>query len=330
MTEQSLIKTIVPALRVGRGLGLNAALRRLKGQQITVLNLHQISDEPDSFFEPIVPALFEKILDYCGRHYEVVTFLDAAKSSKKPKLILSFDDGYYDFMEHALPLLKKKGLPCNHNLVNDSLTTGKPIWTQRLNDLFEALRENNITDDPEITRLGGTFEGNWIRYNVAMLRTMFQMPMEERNKILDNLRAKYGVGNRTKMMRWPDAVQCVESGLVEIGSHTYNHDSLASVHDTAKLDVEIGQSVKELEEKLHQKIIILAAPNGQFSKESLDYARSNGIKHFLMVRSALVSPEELSQPFSTPSRISLVNESFDACVFRIEMLFAHLMKIKGK
>src|SRR5689334_14309883 len=116
---------------------LSALFRRLKGQNsLTVLSLHRISPDIDFFWQPIHPDTFDQLLKYVKKHYEVICFRDLnslPKTNARPYLILSFDDGYYDYIEYALPLLKKNNLPSNHNLVVSCLESNQLIWTQRLN-----------------------------------------------------------------------------------------------------------------------------------------------------------------------------------------------------
>lgn len=110
-------------------LGIPSLLRLKKNGFLTVLCLHRISDERDFFFNPIQVKTFELLINYLSKYYTIIPFFDAEKKTLKPKLILSFDDGYYDFIEHAMPILKKKGLPANHNIVNDCVNNNATIWT---------------------------------------------------------------------------------------------------------------------------------------------------------------------------------------------------------
>src|SRR5258705_10541707 len=106
-----MIKKI--GLNIFNAVGGTRILRTQKKNKITVLNLPRITPEQDFFFKPITPAHFESLLKYVAKHYNVITIgeihsLQTARERKqKPYLILSFDDGYYDFMEYALPLLIK-------------------------------------------------------------------------------------------------------------------------------------------------------------------------------------------------------------------------------
>ena len=52
------------------------------------------------------------------------------------------------------------------------------------------------------------------------------------------------------MMNWEDALRCIREYNVEIGSHTYNHESLYSLKSNHDLDGEIGSSIKEMEERI--------------------------------------------------------------------------------
>src|SRR6185312_674219 len=97
----------------------------------TILCLHRVSDEESITFPPFKIKDFERLLQYIDKHYQVITIetLSTAKSNK-PALILSFDDGFLDFFENALPLLKKYGMPCNLNVVTNCLDNNFQIWTQ--------------------------------------------------------------------------------------------------------------------------------------------------------------------------------------------------------
>ena len=89
--------------------GVPSILRIGKSNQLTILSLHRVSPERDFFFDPIDPIVFRKLLKYVQKHYKVISFQELEDisiiKSKKPLLILSFDDGYVDFYEYALPIL---------------------------------------------------------------------------------------------------------------------------------------------------------------------------------------------------------------------------------
>lgn len=78
------------------------ALRRV------ILCYHSV--RPKDFLPySISPALFESHLAWLNEHCEIVDFEQIASSQpqKRPQVALTFDDGYLDNLEFALPLLQK-------------------------------------------------------------------------------------------------------------------------------------------------------------------------------------------------------------------------------
>src|SRR5260221_4843807 len=162
-----------PLLSILHRLGLPLFLRLFKRNRITILNLHRITYERDYFFEPVTPDRFEELVRYALKHYTVVSFSELGQLKKnpaKPPLLFSFDDGYYDFYEFALPILKKYKVPSNHNIVNECANDNRPIWTHGLNAIFNHCRLNSIASDFEIhsrTVSAKDHENDWQAFYLA-------------------------------------------------------------------------------------------------------------------------------------------------------------------
>lgn len=317
-----------PIFDLLHSVGVSALLRTTKKAQLTVLSLHRISDERDYFFDPISPKHFAALLEYCCKHYSLTSFGGLGEKTNKPKLILSFDDGYRDFVEQALPIIRQYGVPCNHNLVNACLNEGMVIWTQRMNDIFNFLKKNNIKDDELIGKFEQQDANNWIAYYVRFFRKMLAHSREKRERILETLALKYQIRSSYAMMTWDDARACAQKFDVEIGCHTYHHDSLLNTTSEEYLAIEIGLSVQEMEQNLGQKINILALPNGQFNEKVARYAESVGVKFLLLVDDCTTPMKQIHNGMNFISRIALVNEPPSAMLLRTELFHARLKKIR--
>jgi len=293
---------------------------------ITVLSLHRISEDRDHFYNPIKPDSFNSLLEYCCKHYEVTNFANINLKTKKPKLILSFDDGYNDFISTAVPILKKMGVPSNHNVVNACLNNNSIIWTQELNDLFNFLKENNITDD-EIIAGHTTFKENWGFYYMSFFKIMLQMPQALRNNILKSLIKKYNLSFSYKMMNWEDVIDCVNNHDVEIGCHTYNHDSLGSVRDVSFLETELNIALAELKQKTGKPVSILALPNGTYNDIVIDYAKTKGIKNILLSDNKIINAITVNGTLNMLGRINMADESIYEMILRMECFHT---KIRNK
>jgi len=93
---------------------------RWRDQRLLILCFHGISIEEEHLWRPatyIHPSLFEKRLELLSRgRYEVLPLGDAVERLYRGDLpsrsaVITFDDGTYDFLEHASPALKKYGFP---------------------------------------------------------------------------------------------------------------------------------------------------------------------------------------------------------------------------
>jgi peptidoglycan/xylan/chitin deacetylase (PgdA/CDA1 family) len=301
-------------------------LRKGRANQLTVLTFHRISNEKDFFFNPIRPADLEQLLTYLMKHYSIIGFKSVNDKTSKPKLILSFDDGYYDFVENALPILVKYNLPCNLNLVNACLNSNGIIWTQVLNDVFNYLKDNSITDDKIIEKYSPGFDHsgrNWMNYYLSFFRALLNTKKTERNSILDELLKEYPARKTYRMMNWNDAALCTRSD-VEIGSHSYTHDSLKTLGSYEEIKLEIDQSIAEIQAKLNMKVNIMAFPNGQYNQMVLDVCASNGLNYVLASDNKTTPLTGLKDKTAVVERIHMVGESVPEMILRSELFHARL------
>ena len=312
---------------IANKVGVQHFLRSRKGEDLTVLSLHRISTARDFFFDPIDPSTFDQLLSYCVRNYSIISFSDRLNKTTKPKLVLSFDDGYYDFMEFAIPILQKYGLPSNHNLCNICLNSNSVIWTQQVNDIFNFLKTKNIGNDTLIASTGEDFKGDWMKYYIAFFQQMLRLQVQDRNEIIETLKDRYGIHSSYRMMTWEDARLCQEKYNVEIGCHTYNHESLLTIESKEDLYREIGQSVEEMEHQLGKKVTILALPNGQYNDLTITFAKELGFEHILLVDNRLTTKAEYSKAFHFISRINLINENIHEMILRTELFHSKIRTI---
>lgn len=314
-------------------VGVSAALRSKKQNQATVLSLHRISPERNSFWNPIQPETFDALLKYVKKHYTVISFKELQEASrgktKKPLLILSFDDGYYDFYEFALPLLVKHQLPANHNIVNVCADKNETIWTEKLNVLFEFAQQNEVDFRVEFessTNELSDFGGNWMSFYLSVFRELLETPNFKRRQIIDDIASQVPVQAERKMMNWDEVRECASNGI-EIGSHTYSHDSLGTIPDSESLRREIIDSKTLIEKELNQRVNVLALPNGQTGKLADELIAKSDYQYVLYVNENLVQlPLNQSNKPVHINRINLVDEPFPQMALRIEMFHNYLRK----
>ena len=313
-------------------IGVSDLLRNRKKNKLTVLSLHRVSTESDFFWDPMKPHTFELLLQYLQKYYNIISFedieaIEKPSLSEKPFLILSFDDGYYDFYEYALPLLVKYGIKCNHNIVNECVENNHIIWTQRMNSIFTHCRNNNIELNFETA--GGIikfqdFNSNWMEFYLHMYRWMLKQPADTRIPIIENKERELSVSTAVRMMNWAQVAECA-ANKVEIGSHTYSHDVLSTITDTSILQKEIVSSTHELQARVKKNINVLALPNSENNDNIQQYATEAGIRYILYVENNINAWRNMKRSgIRIVDRINLVEEPISSVILRAESLHAKL------
>jgi peptidoglycan/xylan/chitin deacetylase (PgdA/CDA1 family) len=131
--------------------GLLSLYHQLRNRQtLTVVAFHRVLKRHDPRWKTaLVPwtisdDMFDACLAFLKRHYTVVT-LDEVKASLKctrplpPRsLLITFDDGFADNSEYALPLLRKHGVSATVFISSDVIGRDRRPWTEDLLWAFSA------------------------------------------------------------------------------------------------------------------------------------------------------------------------------------------------
>ena len=108
MEQQGVMFTILKSLKTA---GFDKALYAFNKARhaTTLLCFHRISDEMDYSYPPLMLKEFEKMIRYISKNYEVIPLeeINEKPESGRLRLVLTFDDGYHDFIENALPVLSR-------------------------------------------------------------------------------------------------------------------------------------------------------------------------------------------------------------------------------
>ena len=118
-------------------------LRRLaRGAGLIVLNLHNVAPARTRFTRPVPPEVFDELVGWLKRECRVTTFAglgELPSNTDRPAAVLSFDDGYRDFVEYAMPILERHSVGANQNVVPASVESGRPPWNVELLDAMEQV-----------------------------------------------------------------------------------------------------------------------------------------------------------------------------------------------
>jgi peptidoglycan/xylan/chitin deacetylase (PgdA/CDA1 family) len=271
-------------------------MERMKREgKVAIMNLHRVSIERSDYWPPLTPSLFEDFLRFVAANFEVVRIdhLEKARSNK-PLAVLSFDDGYYDFIEYALPLIEKYRLPVNMNVIPQCAISGQPIWNVRLYDFLQSSSRDEVNRlaVPGFDRkLASDDASAKVRYGVALSHYLKNRPRAERIEILKSIedRLNRDHGKTTRMMTTADIREL--AGRVQIGAHSYSHESMAFESDDF-FGSDVEHCREYFENYLQIPLSIYAFPNGSYRPEQIAVLRSKGVEKILLVDERLADAGE--------------------------------------
>ena len=109
------------------------------GQALRVLCLHSIADDRRAYVS-MTPALFDDLIAWLKQRFRILVFgdLETFEPGGKPPLILSFDDGYKDFIDNVAPILEKHGVRVNQNVLPGAIESGLPPMNVMLQDFIAS------------------------------------------------------------------------------------------------------------------------------------------------------------------------------------------------
>ena len=244
-----------------------------RGQKarLSILIFHRVMPRKDDMSpsEPDV-ARFEQILSWVGQWFRVLPLQHGVRLLREGELppramAITFDDGYADNHDVALPLLQKHGMSATFFIASGFLNGGR-MWNDTIIEAmrFTPLREmdlRGIGDSP----LGCLpIQSIEQRRAAAMhlIRTVKHLRPEARLRAVEVIADRAECALPTDLMLSTAKLKSLRSAGMDIGAHTVSHPILASLDTTAaRREIEAGRS--ELEAMLGERIAIFAYPNGK-------------------------------------------------------------------
>jgi peptidoglycan/xylan/chitin deacetylase (PgdA/CDA1 family) len=245
-------------------------------------------------------------LAFLGRFATVVPLGDALAALGRgdplpPRAVaLTFDDGYQDQLELAVPMLERLGLPATFFLVPGLLDRTAQAWWEELAWIFTGATRRSVAWEGRTLGLGNAAERRAAL--AAVLEALKRRDRQRREAAIDELADRCApegkVDEQAAFLDWDGARQLVRRGFT-VASHSLVHTILAE-EPGPEQEQDLRGSRRQLEQELDLPVELLAYPNGKrpdYSRATIAAAARAGYTH------ALTTLEGWNRPATEPYEV---------------------------
>jgi peptidoglycan/xylan/chitin deacetylase (PgdA/CDA1 family) len=248
----------------------------------------------------------ERQLAFLGRVGNVVPLGDALRALGRgdplpPRAVaLTFDDGYQDQLELAVPMLERLGLPATFFLVPGLLDGTVHAWWEQLAWIFtRATRESMVWEG---RTLGLRDHAERRASLAAAVKELKRRDRPARDaaleELLDRSAPQGKVEEQAAFLDWDGARQLARRGFT-VASHSLVHSILAE-EPGPEQERDLLVSRQQLEQELDLPVDLLAYPNGKrpdYSRATIAAAARAGYTH------AVTTVEGWNHPVTEPYEV---------------------------
>ncbi len=309
--------------------GLPAFYRRRNRARLPILMYHGVVERrlsPDCWHQLDV-ASFRRQIAWVARHYHVVPLEEAldrlvAGTLPERSCAVTFDDGYRNNLELALPVLEEFRVPATVFLVTDLVGTGEVPWPDRLYLALTRTDVSSVTSVPlSLSSAPLASDADRARAYETAVRAAKALPRAEKDAVVARLLVELRQDGPLdpgpfRLLSWADVDTLTASGLVSVASHTRTHQILSRCSD-AEVRAEVGPAHDELARRIGRAPKVMAYPVGRridTDARSIAAVEAAGLPY------ALTTVEGFAGPASDPRQLPRLSIGSDLAFSRFQLL----------
>jgi len=265
--------------------------------RLLILTYHRIlpAEHGDRYVEQpgmiVEPKTLRLHLEFLAEYFEFVHLDEWISSSlhneSLPKLAcaITFDDGWRDNFDHALPELIEAQVPATVFLVSDLVGTQYSFWPNRIMDLATTWGRIEVPPEfpnrilnwlAEIGLSAAILEGGATQEQVdSAIEVAKRYSDSEIKGVLDRIESVLPQPETKEydLLGWDEVRAMQKTGLVRFGSHTCTHTRLREGLSNSVLEREVAESSQVITNQLGERPSIFCYPNGNYCQRALDVVR---------------------------------------------------------
>ncbi len=239
--------------------------------RLSIVLFHRVLPNPDPMFpEEMHRTRFDAICGWLARWFCVLPLDEAVQrlhqgSLPERALCITFDDGYADNHDVAMPVLQSHGLTATFFIACSFLDGGR-MWNDTIVESVRLSQKGALDLSGLDTGLGAliplTSLDDRRRLAMQLLDATKYLEPAQRQAMADRIAERSGATLPSSLMMSSIQLQAMARAGMQIGAHTLTHPILARI-DEADARREIAESKGQLEALLGQRMELFAYPNGK-------------------------------------------------------------------
>lgn len=251
--------------------GVNNLFRAYQNDKTIVLMYHGVAKDhwtvSSENWLQVKESEFRKQMVFLKKYYDVVSLEHASQTlgrkTQRPRIVITFDDGYANNYSVAYPILKELQLPATIFLVTNMINTDKLFWSDRLYATF--------TGNLHLNEIEKIIESYKVKHPHII------------DQLVDEFLRGYNVGAKNQIhdaygvLTYEQIHEMQSSGLITFDSHTNRHEIV-----TCLTNQELYESIDTSLEIMRGHGIkcgtTFCYPNGYYNKEHFGILQRLGFK----------------------------------------------------
>jgi peptidoglycan/xylan/chitin deacetylase (PgdA/CDA1 family) len=267
---------------------------------LLVLNYHRIGDPDEDLFDPGVFSAsaegFDEQISHLKQNASLVTLAEALelvsdafvssavkKTSRRCRILITFDDGYRDNYDIAYPILKSHGVQGVFFLATSMVGSCAVPWWDRIAWVMKTAQRRRFKLHYP-AELWVDIDGNGLHESLQFVLKLYKTSdnldsARFMRELIEAAKGEEVPETERRFLSWDEAREMNRSGMA-IGSHTQSHAVLSQLTPQRQFE-ELSGSRAILKQELGVEVDVLAYPVGHrdsFSDETKRIAQEAGYR----------------------------------------------------
>ncbi len=274
---RSFIKRVLALIYIHLGVVEKAKKKIIEKNAIVSIYFHNPTLKT---FHDCIEWLFNNGFEFLDLS-TLLTLQEGAFNSKKPKVIITIDDGWRQNLLNIIPIAHFNQVPITLFITTEPLIEGGGYWWSYIK---KGIKKGIITS------------------TVSLLKSL---PNTNRLSILHHV--KQYIHLERESMTVEELKSIVISPYIQIGAHTITHPILPNCSDEIA-ENEIHQSKLILEQLLLKPVNSFSYPNGDYTEREVKLIKRFGYQLAFTTKPALILPGQKMNFFELP-RFEILDEA---------------------